>query len=135
MLISHFSKWFSILKNTNFRLAFCFFTLFQCRGQILWVVNVTRGFEVTVLFFTRWSWKSCWNGFQTLKKEIEQNQIEIDKYIGEQPKFFSYPYGESSKNWRSFKIIKLWNCFSQHSAPIPQSNNIDFGMFKWWIWV
>ncbi|GIR25455.1 MAG: polysaccharide deacetylase [Alphaproteobacteria bacterium] len=62
---------------------------------------------------------------QTLKKEIEQNQIEIEKNIGEQPKIFSYPYGESSKNIE--EVLKLLNyeiAFSQHSAPIHFNQNI-----------
>ena len=62
---------------------------------------------------------------QTVKKEIEQNQIEIDKNVGEQPKIFSYPYGESSKNVED--VVKLLNyeiAFSQHSAPIHLNQNI-----------
>ena len=62
---------------------------------------------------------------QTVKKEIEQNQIEIDKNVGEQPKIFSYPYGESSKNVED--VVKLLNyeiAFSQHSAPIHLDQNI-----------
>jgi len=61
---------------------------------------------------------------QTLKKEIEQNQIEIEKKIGEQPKIFSYPYGESSKSIE--EVIKILNyeiAFSQHSAPIHLDEN------------
>ena len=62
---------------------------------------------------------------QTVKEEIEQNQIEIEKNIGEQPKIFSYPYGETSKNIE--EVIKLLNyeiAFSQHSAPIHLNQNI-----------
>ena len=62
---------------------------------------------------------------QTVKKEIEQNQIEIDKNVGEQPKIFSYPYGESSKNVED--VVKLLNyeiAFSQHSSPIHLDQNI-----------
>ena len=47
-------------------------------------------------------------------KEIEQNQIEIEKKIGKQPKIFSYPYGESSKTVE--EVIKMLNydiAFSQ----------------------
>ncbi len=61
---------------------------------------------------------------QTLKKEIEQNQIEIEKKIGKQPKIFSYPYGESSRTVE--KVMKILNydiAFSQHSAPIHLSQN------------
>ena len=61
---------------------------------------------------------------QTLKKEIEQNQIEIEKKIGKQPKIFSYPYGESSKTVE--EVIKMLNydiAFSQHSAPIHLDQN------------
>ena len=61
---------------------------------------------------------------QMLKKEIEQNQIEIEKKIGVQPKIFSYPYGESSKSIE--EVIKLLNyeiAFSQHSAPIHLDQN------------
>ena len=61
---------------------------------------------------------------QTLKKEIEQNQIEIEKKIGTQPKIFSYPYGESSKSIE--EVIKILNyeiAFSQHSAPIHLDQN------------
>ena len=61
---------------------------------------------------------------QTLQKEILQNQIEIEKKIGTQPKIFSYPYGESSK--RIEEIIKILNyeiAFSQHSAPINLNQN------------
>ena len=61
---------------------------------------------------------------QILKKEIEQNQIEIDKKIGVQPKIFSYPYGESSKSIE--EVIKILNyeiAFSQHSAPIHLDQN------------
>ena len=61
---------------------------------------------------------------QILKKEIEQNQIEIEKKIGVQPKIFSYPYGESSKSIE--EVIKLLNyeiAFSQHSAPIHLDQN------------
>ncbi len=60
----------------------------------------------------------------TLKKEIEQNQIEIEKKIGKQPKIFSYPYGESSKTVE--EVIKMLNydiAFSQHSAPIHLDQN------------
>ena len=60
----------------------------------------------------------------TLKKEIEQNQIEIEKKIGKQPKIFSYPYGESSKTVE--EVIKMLNydiAFSQHSAPIHIDQN------------
>jgi len=62
---------------------------------------------------------------QTLKKEIEQNQIEIEKKVGEQPKIFSYPYGESSEYIE--EVIKLMDyeiAFSQHSAPIQLNQNI-----------
>ena len=61
---------------------------------------------------------------QILKKEIEQNQIEIEKKIGTQPKIFSYPYGESSKSIE--EVIKILNyeiAFSQHSAPIHLDEN------------
>ena len=61
---------------------------------------------------------------QILKKEIEQNQIEIEKKIGKQPKIFSYPYGESSKSIE--EVIKILNyeiAFSQHSAPIHLDQN------------
>ena len=61
---------------------------------------------------------------QILKKEIEQNQIEIEKKIGTQPKIFSYPYGESSKSIE--EVIKILNyeiAFSQHSAPIHLDQN------------
>ena len=61
---------------------------------------------------------------QKLKKEIEQNQIEIEKNIGKQPKIFSYPYGESSKTIE--EVIKILNyeiAFSQHSAPIHLDQN------------
>ena len=61
---------------------------------------------------------------QILKKEIEQNQIEIEKKIGTQPKIFSYPYGESSKSIE--EVIKILNyeiAFSQHSAPIHIDQN------------
>ena len=61
---------------------------------------------------------------QILKKEIEQNQIEIEKKIGKQPKIFSYPYGESSKSIE--EVIKILNyeiAFSQHSAPIHLEQN------------
>ena len=61
---------------------------------------------------------------QILKKEIEQNQIEIEKKIGKQPKIFSYPYGESSRTVE--KVIKMLNydiAFSQHSAPIHLGQN------------
>ena len=61
---------------------------------------------------------------QILKKEIEQNQIEIEKKIGVQPKIFSYPYGESSKSIE--EVIKILNyeiAFSQHSAPIHLDQN------------
>ena len=61
---------------------------------------------------------------QRLKKEVEQNQIEIEKKIGEQPKIFSYPYGESSKSIE--EVIKILNyeiAFSQHSAPIHLDQN------------
>jgi len=60
----------------------------------------------------------------TLKKEIEQNQIEIEKKIGKQPKIFSYPYGESSKTVE--EVIKMLNydiAFFQHSAPIHLDQN------------
>ena len=60
----------------------------------------------------------------TLKKEIEQNQIEIEKKIGKQPKIFSYPYGESSKTVE--EVIKMLNydiAFSQYSAPIHIDQN------------
>ena len=60
----------------------------------------------------------------TLKKEIEQNQNEIEKKIGKQPKIFSYPYGESSKTVE--EVIKMLNydiAFSQHSAPIHLDQN------------
>tara|TARA_B100000886_G_scaffold205180_1_gene141700 strand:- start:186 stop:1196 length:1011 start_codon:yes stop_codon:yes gene_type:complete len=60
----------------------------------------------------------------TLKKEIEQNQIEIEKKIGKQPKIFSYPYGESSKTVE--EVIKMLNydiAFSQYSAPIHIGQN------------
>ena len=62
---------------------------------------------------------------QTLKKEVEQNQIEIEKKIGKQPKIFSYPFGESSKSIE--EVIKILNydiAFSQHSAPIHLNQNI-----------
>ncbi len=61
---------------------------------------------------------------QTLKKEVEQNQIEIEKKIGKQPKIFSYPYGESSKSIE--EVIEMLNyeiAFSQHSAPIHIDQN------------
>ena len=61
---------------------------------------------------------------QTLKKEIEHNQIEIEKKIGKQPKIFSYPYGESSRTVE--EVIKTLNyeiAFSQHSAPIHLDQN------------
>tara|TARA_B100001248_G_scaffold260020_1_gene247266 strand:- start:331 stop:1341 length:1011 start_codon:yes stop_codon:yes gene_type:complete len=61
---------------------------------------------------------------QKLKIEIEQNQIEIEKNIGKQPKIFSYPFGESSKNIE--EVIKNLNyeiAFSQHSAPIHLNQN------------
>ena len=61
---------------------------------------------------------------QTLKKEIEHNQIEIEKKIGKQPKIFSYPYGESSRTVE--KVMKMLNydiAFSQHSAPIHLGQN------------
>ena len=61
---------------------------------------------------------------QTLKKEVEQNQIEIEKKIGKQPKIFSYPYGESSKSIE--EVIEMLNyeiAFSQHSAPIHMDQN------------
>ena len=61
---------------------------------------------------------------QTLKKEVEQNQIEIEKKIGKQPKIFSYPYGESSKSIEG--VIEMLNyeiAFSQHSAPIHIDQN------------
>ena len=62
---------------------------------------------------------------QTLKTEIEQNQTEIEKKIGKQPKIFSYPYGESSEYIE--EVIKLLDyeiAFSQHSAPIHLNQNI-----------
>ncbi len=61
---------------------------------------------------------------QILKKEIEQNQIEIEKNIGKQPKIFSYPYGESSESVE--EVVKRLNyeiAFSQHSAPIHLNQN------------
>ena len=61
---------------------------------------------------------------KTLKKEVEQNQIEIKKNVGEQPKFFSYPYGESSNSIE--EVVKSLNyeiAFSQHSAPIHLDEN------------
>ena len=61
---------------------------------------------------------------QTLKKEIEHNQIEIEKNIGKQPKIFSYPYGESSESVE--EVVKKLNyeiAFSQHSAPIHFNQN------------
>ena len=61
---------------------------------------------------------------QSLKREIEQNQIEIEKKIGKQPKIFSYPYGESSGTIE--EVIKILNyeiAFSQHSAPIHLDQN------------
>ncbi len=61
---------------------------------------------------------------QTLKKEIEQNQIEIEKKIGKQPKIFSYPYGESSRAIEEIiKILDYDIAFSQHSAPIHLDQN------------
>ena len=61
---------------------------------------------------------------QILKKEIEQNQIEIEKKIGKQPKIFSYPYGESSRTIEEMiKILNYEIAFSQHSAPIYLDQN------------
>ena len=61
---------------------------------------------------------------QTLKKEVEQNQIEIEKKIGKQPKIFSYPYGESSRTIEEMiKILNYEIAFSQHSAPIQLDQN------------
>ena len=60
----------------------------------------------------------------TLKKEIELNQIEIEKKVGKQPKIFSYPYGESSRSIE--EIVKILNyeiAFSQYSAPIHLDQN------------
>ncbi len=61
---------------------------------------------------------------QTLKKEVEQNQIEIEKKIGKQPKIFSYPFGESSKSIEDvIRILNYEIAFSQHSAPIHTDQN------------
>ena len=61
---------------------------------------------------------------QTIKKEVEQNQIEIEKKIGKQPKIFSYPYGESSRTIEEMiKILNYEIAFSQHSAPIQLDQN------------
>ena len=61
---------------------------------------------------------------QTLKKEVEQNQIEIEKKIGKQPKIFSYPFGESSKSIEDvIRILNYEIAFSQHSAPIHLDQN------------
>ena len=61
---------------------------------------------------------------ETLKKEIEQNQIEIEKKIGKQPKIFSYPFGESNRAIEEIiKILDYEIAFSQHSAPIHLDQN------------
>ena len=51
--------------------------------------------------------KVLWEWIYKLKKEIEQNQIEIEKKIGKQPKFSRIHTEKVAKPRRSNKNIKL----------------------------
>lgn len=60
-----------------------------------------------------------------ISDDITQAQTDIDTYLGPQPKFLAYPYGEYNNNLLALVKKLGFIAFGQHSGPLSSESNFE----------